>query len=239
MGLEAVTGIWDLVAANPVSTDKRRQGDDHIRNIKTALLNTFPNITAPVTATHTQLNTAGAQFARALFVNEVRMYYGDPGNLPTGWHVCDGTNGTPDMRNLVPVGAGSTYALGATMGATTPTTSSGGGHTPTGTIGATALTEEQMPAHSHFTVVNSTNPADGHGAVSATQAMWRIEGSGDDEYNLRGSGSDDPTVSPTSEAGEGATHTHTFTGDAVSAHTHTVSALQPGRALHFVMYTGV
>lgn len=237
MGLEAVTGIWDLVAANPLSTDKRRQGDDHIRNIKTALLNTFPNILGAVTATHTQLNTAGAQFARALFVNEVRMYYGDPVNLPSGWHVCDGTNGTPDMRNLVPVGAGSTYSLGATMGATTPTTSSSGGHTPAGTIGGTALTEANLPSHRHLTVTageGSTEIA----SSSESIAAYNDSIGGDTQYRLRQL-SGEPTVGRTSAVGSGTTHTHTFTGDAVSAHTHTVSSLQPGRALHFVMYTGV
>lgn len=38
MALETVTVISDLVAANPPFYDKRKQGDDHIRNIKTALL---------------------------------------------------------------------------------------------------------------------------------------------------------------------------------------------------------
>lgn len=37
MALESVTYITDLVATNPTSTDLRSQGDDHIRNIKTAV----------------------------------------------------------------------------------------------------------------------------------------------------------------------------------------------------------
>jgi len=43
MGLETPTYVSDLVPTNPVSTDLRSQGDDHIRNLKIALQNTFPN----------------------------------------------------------------------------------------------------------------------------------------------------------------------------------------------------
>lgn len=57
MPLESVTFISDLVVTNPVNaTDQVAQGDDHIRNIKSALLATFPNITGAVTPTHTELN---------------------------------------------------------------------------------------------------------------------------------------------------------------------------------------
>ena len=52
-----VNFIDDLVSTNPVSTDAISQADDHIRNIKAAILATFPNITAAMNATHTELNT--------------------------------------------------------------------------------------------------------------------------------------------------------------------------------------
>src|SRR5262245_2917869 len=57
MPIEAVTYISDLNPANPVgSTDKVQTLDDHVRNIKSALLNTFPNITGAVTLTQGELN---------------------------------------------------------------------------------------------------------------------------------------------------------------------------------------
>jgi microcystin-dependent protein len=43
MGLEAGTYINDLTPTNPLSTDKRKQGDDHLRLIKSILKLTFPN----------------------------------------------------------------------------------------------------------------------------------------------------------------------------------------------------
>lgn len=44
MGLEAVTFTDDLVVTNPISSDPRSEGDDHLRNIKTAVKNTFPGM---------------------------------------------------------------------------------------------------------------------------------------------------------------------------------------------------
>jgi hypothetical protein len=43
-----VTYIDDLVIANPEGTDARSEGDDHIRNIKRALQNCFPDMGQPL-----------------------------------------------------------------------------------------------------------------------------------------------------------------------------------------------
>lgn len=56
MTVEAVTIISDLDANNPAGGDSISQGDDHIRNIKKSIKNTFPNVTEPVTATAEELN---------------------------------------------------------------------------------------------------------------------------------------------------------------------------------------
>lgn len=37
-------------------------------------------------------------------------------DIPAGWTLCDGTNGTPDLRNRFIVGAGDTYAVDDTGG---------------------------------------------------------------------------------------------------------------------------
>lgn len=47
------------------------------------------------------------------------MWSGSATAVPAGWALCDGTNGTPDLRDRFIVGAGSTYASGATGGAAT------------------------------------------------------------------------------------------------------------------------
>lgn len=56
MGLEATTFISGLDSANPLATDPKSQGDDHLRLIKSAVKASFPGITGAVTATHTELN---------------------------------------------------------------------------------------------------------------------------------------------------------------------------------------
>lgn len=47
MGLEAGQYIADLITTNPLTTDSKQQGDDHIRLIKTVLKNTFPGASKP------------------------------------------------------------------------------------------------------------------------------------------------------------------------------------------------
>ena len=68
MPLESVIHLDDLEVANPLGTDPRSEGDDHIRNIKKALKTDFPNITGVVSASTAELNltsgiTAGTVLA--------------------------------------------------------------------------------------------------------------------------------------------------------------------------------
>ncbi len=57
MPVESVTYISDLNPSNPLGTGEPKSfGDDHMRNIKLALKNTFPNITGAATPSHTELN---------------------------------------------------------------------------------------------------------------------------------------------------------------------------------------
>lgn len=40
----------------------------------------------------------------ALYLDKVDMYAGDLANIPAGWHLCDGSNGTVDLRSRFVVG---------------------------------------------------------------------------------------------------------------------------------------
>lgn len=44
------------------------------------------------------------------------MWSGSVVNVPLDWHICDGSNGTPDLRNRFIVGAGSSYDVGNSGG---------------------------------------------------------------------------------------------------------------------------
>jgi hypothetical protein len=72
------------------------------------------------------------------------LWSGSTGSVPSGWYLCDGTNGTPDLRNSFIVGAGNTYAVGATGGTADAIVVS---HTHT----ATSTSVVTDPTHAHAT----------------------------------------------------------------------------------------
>lgn len=49
----------------------------------------------------------------------IAIWSGPTTNIPTGWALCDGQSGTPDLRDRFVVGAGSGYAVGAMGGQAT------------------------------------------------------------------------------------------------------------------------
>lgn len=56
MGLESATYINQLTSTNPLGSDLKSAGDDHLRLIKTVLVNSFPAVDGAVTATDTEMN---------------------------------------------------------------------------------------------------------------------------------------------------------------------------------------
>ncbi len=52
MGLETGTYVDDLVVTNPLGTDAKSAGDDHLRLIKTVLKNSFPDVDEAVATIH-------------------------------------------------------------------------------------------------------------------------------------------------------------------------------------------
>jgi microcystin-dependent protein len=55
-------------------------------------------------------------WGNAFVAGMIMLWSGSSASIPSGWLLCDGTNSTPDLRNRFVVGAGSTYAVGATGG---------------------------------------------------------------------------------------------------------------------------
>ncbi len=209
MALESATYISDLNSANPASTDSVAQADDHIRLIKAAIKATFPNVTGPVTATQSVLNAPIPSGVIVMWSGAV---------APSGWSLCDGTNGTPDLRNRFIVGAGTTFPLSSTGGSTTSgaggshthTEASAGSHNHGGNTGNTSLTVNQIPSHTHTWSGTSTSEDNNFTAGS----NWLREGSTVNNASF--------TVTTTA-TGEGATHNHTVSTD--GAHTHTINSV--------------
>lgn len=49
-------------------------------------------------------------------IGMIIIWSGAWGAIPAGWQICDGTNGTPNLQSRSVIGAGSSYAVGATGG---------------------------------------------------------------------------------------------------------------------------
>lgn len=80
----------------------------------------------------------------------IALWGGLVADIPAGWHICDGTNGTPDLRDrfLLSTGGGQPYSPGDTGGAATVTS------TASITIAGHTLTEYEIPKHTHGTVLD-------------------------------------------------------------------------------------
>jgi hypothetical protein len=59
---------------------------------------------------------AAAPAATPIPAGGIFLWSGSIGSIPAGYVLCNGSNGTPDLRNRFVVGAGSTYAVDATGG---------------------------------------------------------------------------------------------------------------------------
>ena len=106
---------------------------------------------------------------------------------PTGWVECNGSSGTPDLRDTFVIGAGGSYSVGASGGYNSWT------QNYTITVAAHTLTESEMPAHTHTFTDNSSPPNTGGGGGDTYSGMSIMTSS---------SGT-------TGSAGSGGSHGHT------------------------------
>ena len=91
--------------------------------------------------------TSDGEFV-AGFTNEIRIYAGLLANIPTGWLLCDGTGGRPNMVNY--------FVRGVSSSSVTPGTNVSGG--------TVTLSVANMYPHSH-TVTTSTSGEHSHSSL--------------------------------------------------------------------------
>lgn len=149
------------------------------------------------------------------------MWSGAVSAIPSGWVICDGANGTPDLTGRFVVHAdadsGGTYNVGDTGGADEVT-----------------LTESQIPAHSH-TASTSSSGSHTHSASTGSAGShshvtnyYETNGSGDGGIGPASSCCGGSVLSnglSTSTAGD---HTHSVSITSAGAHTHTVTVDNAG-----------
>ena len=137
--------------------------------------------------------------------------------VPTGWSLCNGSNGTPDLRDRFIVGAGNSYGVGATGGATTVT-----------------LTTAQMPSHNHgHNFSGRSSNAGGHTHNYNTRSLDRAK---------RGrSGSRHWADDENATTGSTGSHSHNISLSGNIRNTGSTSAHEnrpPYYALAYIMRTG-
>lgn len=174
---------------------------------------------APTAANHavrkTDLDAAIA--AAAMPAGAIIMWSGSIASIPAGWKLCDGTSGTPDLRDRFIVGAGNGYTPGDTGGAA-----------------SVALSAAQMPAHSHS--LSTTTSTDGYhthsGSTSADgnhrhQLYAGDAGSGTFTVKRNDTSSPNQTLTATYSDYAG-NHAHSLGINAAGSHTHSISGTTSG-----------
>lgn len=172
---------------------------------------TFDNITVA--------NVTNAFVPRGL----ISMWSGSIATIPSGWAICNGANGTPDLRNRFIIGAGSTYAVGASGGSSTVT-----------------LTVANLPAHTHTGTTDSSG-SHNHGGSTGTGGSFQTgygawTSSQPDTLDINRNPSLSYTLAHNHSISTDGAHTHTFSTSTTTGATATsFSILPPYYALAFVM----
>ena len=145
----------------------------------------------------------------------ITLWYGNTANVPGSWVLCDGQNGTPDLRDRFVVGAGGAYTPRAVGGSADAIVVS---HTHTVQSGGT---------HNH----SITDPGHTHGFQGATSGTGGAAGV-PNQGPTGGSVATNSALSGVSiTAGQGA-HTHTLDSAGASG---TNANLPPYMALCYIM----
>ena len=165
-----------LTTGDPAKRIKGTEIDTEYNAIASAISSksdaNSPTFTGTPLAPTASAGTSNTQIATTAFVatavsgafpsGGIIIWSGSVASIPSGWYLCNGSNGTPDLRDKFVVGAGSTYAVADTGGSANATVVS---HTHT-------ITD---PGHNHtYNTYGQLNVGTGSGtdvfAVPVTSA---------------------------------------------------------------------
>lgn len=160
-----------------------------------------PALTGVPTAPTAANGTSTTQIATTAFVQSampagfIGLWAGSVASIPSGWALCNGANGTPDLRDRFVVGAGSTYAVGAIGG-------------------QNAITS--VPAHTHDVgnLANATTGAHTHSVSGNTSTT------GAHTHNTSGTTSNTGAHTHNGTTANAGTHAHNGATSTDGAHNH-------------------
>lgn len=154
-----------LVTTDPAKIIKGTEIDNEYNAISNAIASkadvNSPALTGTPTAPTATAGTNTTQIASCAFAiangvpsGVILLWSGSIASIPTGWVLCNGSSGTPDLRNRFVVGAGSTYSVGATGGSA----------------------DAVVVAHSHSASSSSSVSDPGHAHSYTTYSQIRQDG---------------------------------------------------------------
>jgi hypothetical protein len=218
---------------------------------------TFTGVPAAPTASAgtntTQIATTAFATAAAIAAfpsGGIIMWSGSIASIPSGWLLCNGSSGTPDLRDRFIVGAGSTYAVNATGGSATYNLSTAQlpSHTHTGTTASVDINHSHGvniqsggtsndhahgisdPGHSHTFTTNRTQKSG-----NATPFMLSDPNVGENNNGQGTFGTSGALTGITGTVGQNADHSHNVSGNTgtmnsnnVHSHTFTTNATGSG-----------
>jgi len=212
MPLETADTFEQLDDTYPFSGDPLSPGREHIRLLKSVLKKVFAGtggngFNIPITATEVEINHLVGVTSNVLTqiatlqstgvpLTGIMLYSGAFAAIPSGYQLCDGTNGTPDLTDKFVYGTSVEAAIGDTGGSDI----------------SALLSHSHTFSHSHN---GSTSSAGSH---SHTIPMATASAIGFPE-NYSGSNPGGTPASLTSSSA--GTHTHAVTVDTVNLTTST------------------
>jgi len=230
-----VSAFRDIALSTPVITGGTASG--------------LTSVSVSGTATATTFSGRGT-IASGMIV----IWSGSEASIPSGFVLCNGSSGTPDLRGDFVIGAGSTYAVGDTGGSNTistvpahthgysGTSASAGSHNHTTNLGAEGnhthnSTVSNTGAHTHtITAPRGSNDSSGNylsraDAASTGSASSTAAGSHSHSFSSNSDGSHNHSLTLTTAGA----HTHAVSGTTGSTGSATVDVRPPYYALCFIM----
>jgi len=208
MTLESGTFISDFNVNYPESNAPASGGDNHIRQMKAFITNTFPNISGAITATHTVINSSIATVVAATHTNTANTLVkrDSSGNFAAGTITAALTGNTTGTHTGPVVGNASTATALATSRTLALTGDVNGSASFDGTANATITATIADDSHNH-TIANvdglqtALNGKLGSSSNAVSASKWQtartLSLSGDASGSVSIDGSANSTLSVT------------------------------------------
>lgn len=198
---------------------------------KLATTSTGVSVTGTVSATSFSGDGSNLTGITSIPSGVIVMWSGSVASVPSGWYLCDGNNGTPNLTGKFVVHAdadsGGTYAVGATGGANTVALATG--ELPSHSHDVGNLANTGAGDHSHNFNANTGNSGNhSHsGSTSNTGShyhtqYWSNQSGGNQRFHQMKYWSESHT-SNNAMASAGA-HSHNFSTNAAGDHSHNFNA---------------